>query len=127
MTYTYSTRADVKRREEYYAQSAALLDAALRRQDIAAFLDALSVLVKAEGYAAVAQKTGLNRTWLYKAISASANPGIHTIVALLSALGLCLCVKSLAKGSDVHADKDQFMGVIRRARRARVSAVLMSP
>ena len=123
MTYKYRAQSDVQRRDKYHAQSAALMDTALQRQDIAAFLDALNVLVKAEGYMAVAQKSGLNRTWLYKAISASANPGIHTIVALLSALGLCLCVKSLAKGSDVHADKDQFMGVIRRAPRARVSAL----
>ena len=104
MTYTYSTRADVKRREEYYAQSAALMDTALQRQDIAAFLDALNVLVKAEGYMAVAQKSGLNRTWLYKAISSSADPGIHTIVALLSVFDFRLCVNRGANGTDKHAD-----------------------
>ena len=103
-------RSDVQRRDKYYAQSAALLDNALRHQDIAAFLDALNVLVKAEGYAAVAQKTRLNRTWLYKAISPSANPGIRTIVALLSAFDFRLCVKRRANGSGEHADdKDQFM------------------
>ena len=96
MTYKYSAQSNVQRREKYYAQSAALMDTALQRQDIAAFLDALNVLVKAEGYMAVAQKSGLNRTWLYKAISRSAKPGIHTIIALLSALGLRLCVKRVA-------------------------------
>ena len=96
MTYKYSAHSDVQRREKHYAQSAALMDTALQRQDIAAFLDALNVLVKAEGYMAVAQKSGLNRTWLYKAISPSAKPGIHTIIALLSALGFRLCVKRVA-------------------------------
>ena len=94
MTYKYSVRSAIDRHEKYYAQSAALLDAALQRQDVAAFLDALDVLVKAEGYAAVARKAGLNRTHLYKAISPSANPRVHTIVALLSALDLRLCVET---------------------------------
>lgn len=59
MTYKYSGQSDVKRREKYYAQSAALMDTALQRQDMAAFLDALNVLVKAERYMAVAQKQDL--------------------------------------------------------------------
>ena len=108
-TYKYSAQSDVQRREKYHTQSAALLDTALRRQDIAAFLDALNVLVKAQGYAAVAQKTGLNRTALYKAMSPLASPRIHTIVALLSALDLRLSVKRPAKRSDAHTDKDQSM------------------
>jgi len=82
----------------------------IKMRHLSSHMDALNVLVKAKGYAAVAQKTRLNRIWLYKAISPSANPGIRTIVALLSAFDFRLCVKRRANGSDEHVDdKDQFM------------------
>jgi probable addiction module antidote protein len=91
---------DVRRRARSDQRAAALLDTALRRQDSAAFLGALNLMVRAHGYAAVAQKTGLNRTWLYKAISPSANLGIRTVVALLAALGLRLRVEQLTQPPD---------------------------
>jgi probable addiction module antidote protein len=91
---------DVRRRARSDEQAAALLDTALRRRDTTAFLGALNLVVKAHGYAAVAQKTGLNRTWLYKAIFPSGNLGIRTIVALLSALSLRLRVEPLTKPPD---------------------------
>ena len=109
--YTHRVRSDVQKRDDkYYAQSAALLDNALRHQDIAAFLDALNVLVKAEGYAAVAQKTGLNRTALYKAMSPLGSPRIHTIVALLSALDLRLCVAEAALSTPKRMDTTSGSG-----------------
>jgi probable addiction module antidote protein len=95
---------DVRRRARSNERTAALLDTALRRQDSTAFLGALKLVVKAHGYAAVAQKTGLNRTWLYRAISPSANLGIRTVVALLAALGLRLRVEQISTPSDQHAE-----------------------
>jgi probable addiction module antidote protein len=91
---------DVRRRARSDERAAALLDTALRRQDSAAFLGALNLMVRAHGYAAVAQKTGLNRTWLYKAISPSANLGIRTVMRLLAALGLRLRVEQLTEPPD---------------------------
>ena len=100
LTRTGISRAplNIQRREELDQGALALLDTALERQDGAAFLNALHVIVRAHGFAAVARKTGLNRTWLYKAISASGNPGLHTILSLLRALGLRLCVQAHRKG-----------------------------
>jgi probable addiction module antidote protein len=94
----------VRRRARSDERAAALLDTALRRQDSAAFLGALNVVIRAHGYAAVAQKTGLNRTWLYKAISPSANLGIRTVVTLLAALGLRLRVEQVTKLPEQHAE-----------------------
>src|SRR5439155_17264706 len=50
---------DVRRRARSDEQTAALLNTALRRRDTTAFLGALNLAVKAHGYSAVAQKTGL--------------------------------------------------------------------
>jgi len=97
MPYRHSEQVDSGNDDRHHVQSAALLDAVLARGDIAAFLEAMNILVKAQGFATVAHRTGLNRTWLYKAIAPTQNPGIHTIVLLLSPLGLRLCVKRRQK------------------------------
>ena len=93
----YTDPIAVRRREPSDRREAALLDNSLRRRDSTAFLRALQLTVKAHGYANVARSTALNRTWLYKAISPSANPGIRTVVTLLSVLGLRLRVERIAK------------------------------
>src|SRR5689334_9923349 len=97
MTVAYNEQRRFRTDEKYHARSAALLNAALGRGDIAAFLESLNILLKAHGFAAISRKTGLNRTWLYKAVSPKSNPGIHATTLLLSALGFRLCVKRLAK------------------------------
>src|SRR6187549_1837632 len=93
MTNRHSKHFGFRRHEKYLNDSAALLDAALTEGDTGAFLDALNILVKARGFTTVAHRTGVNRTWLYKAMSRTGNPGIHTTVLLLSSLGLRLCVR----------------------------------
>src|SRR5689334_4760076 len=97
MTNAYSERRRFRTDEKYHTQSAARLNAALRRGDIAAFLESLNILLRGQGLAAISRKTGLNRTWLYKAVSPASNPGIHATTLLLSALGFRLCVKRVAK------------------------------
>ena len=97
MTNAYSEQRRLRTDEKYHSRSAARLNAALQRGDIAAFLESLNVLLRAQGFAAISRKTGLNRTWLYKALSPESNPGIHATTLLLSAPGFRLCVKRLAK------------------------------
>src|SRR5690349_17702959 len=96
----YNVQFDRQKDQTDHVRASALLDAALARADIPGFLDALNILLKAEGYGAVAQRTGLNRTWLYKAISPLSNPGIQTVVSVLSALDLRLSIERIPKGSD---------------------------
>src|SRR5262245_40834866 len=94
-----SPTGESQTREEFNDVATALLNQALDREDGAAFLEALNVIVRAHGFAAVARRTKLNRTWLYRAISSSGNVSLHTLISLLSALGLRLSVERPGKRS----------------------------
>ncbi len=73
------------------------LDAALDQNDTVLFMEALSEVIKARGgFTATARKAGLNRTALYKVTSKHGNPGLSTLVGLLSVVGLRLSVVPLA-------------------------------
>lgn len=58
----------------------------------AALLAALRHIAEAQGMAAVAQRAGLPRESLYRALSPSGNPTIKTLLAVLGAAGLRLAV-----------------------------------
>jgi len=79
------------------AQSlASELNAALSEREIEIFLLSLEKAIKARrGFAAVARKTGLNRTALYKILSSSGNPMLSTLIALLPLVNLRLSVELL--------------------------------
>jgi probable addiction module antidote protein len=72
------------------------LAAALEESDQAggqqALLAALRHVAEAQGMAAVAQRAGMPRESLYRALSANANPTIKTLLAVLGAAGLQLAV-----------------------------------
>lgn len=57
-----------------------------------ALLSALRHVAEAQGMAAVAQRAGIPRESLYRALSANANPTIKTLLAVLGAAGLQLAV-----------------------------------
>ena len=57
-----------------------------------ALLSALRHVAEAQGMAAVAQRAGIPRESLYRALSANANPTIKTLMAVLGAAGLQLAV-----------------------------------
>ena len=57
-----------------------------------ALLSALRHVAEAQGMAAVAQRAGIPRESLYRALSADANPTIKTLMAVLGAAGLQLAV-----------------------------------
>ena len=76
--------------------AASELDAALGEGEIKVFLLSLQKVIRAgSGYAAIARKTGLNRTALYKMLSSSGNPTLSTLIALLPLAGLRLSVEPL--------------------------------
>ncbi len=54
--------------------------------------DALGAIARAKGMAGVAQKAGLGRESLYKALSATGNPELGTVLKVIRALGLELRV-----------------------------------
>jgi probable addiction module antidote protein len=58
----------------------------------AAFLAALRHIAEAQGMAAVAERAGIPRESLYRALSPNGNPTIKTLLAVLDAAGLKLGV-----------------------------------
>ncbi len=75
-----------------------LLEVALERNDEPAFLNVLKAIVKAQlGFSAAAEKTGINRTALYRSLSARHDPKLSTVMRLLPALGLRLSMKRSTK------------------------------
>ena len=68
------------------------LQLALDDSSPALVADALGAIARAKGMAGVAQKAGLGRESLYKALSATGNPELGTVLKVIRALGLELRV-----------------------------------
>src|SRR5574341_2587318 len=75
----------------------AYLDAALDEQEPGGFLVALRNVTQARGgIGKVAQRSGLNRESLYRALSKEGNPSVQTLAAILRVLGARLGVSRIA-------------------------------
>lgn len=82
-------KADPEFANEYLA---AALDEADEPGGQAALLAALRHIAEAQGMAAVAERAGIPRESLYRALSPRGNPTIKTLLAVLGAAGLHLAV-----------------------------------
>ena len=74
-------------------EAAAYLNAALEDSEQAVFLLALRDIAEARGFTQVAQDTYLNRENLYRMLSATGNPQLSSLNALLRSIGLRLAVE----------------------------------
>lgn len=74
-------------------EAAAYLNAALAENDQEVFLLALHDVANAHGFSQLAQDTQLNRENLYHMLSASGNPQLSSLNALLHSVGLRLAVE----------------------------------
>jgi probable addiction module antidote protein len=76
----------------------AYLDACMEEagDDAAVITAALGDIARARGMAELAQKTGLTREGLYKALAKSGNPSFGTVLKVMSALGVRLTPKAAA-------------------------------
>lgn len=72
----------------------AYLEAAFEDGDTAVISAALGDIARAKGMAEIAEKTGLGRTSLYKALSPEGHPEFETILKVMKALDLELQVVS---------------------------------
>ncbi|WP_374258928.1 addiction module antidote protein [Aquabacterium sp.] len=90
-------RDDPEFANEYLA---AALDEASEPGGQAALLAALRHIAEAQGMSAVAERAGMPRESLYRALSPRGNPTIKTLLAVLKAAGLHL---GAAKHSHVSA------------------------
>ena len=73
------------------------LAASLEDENPDVFLAAISNVAKARGLAYVAEKTGLGRESLYKALRPGAKPQYDTIVKVVRSLNVKLSVESESK------------------------------
>ena len=79
---------------------AAALEEADQPGGQAALLAALRHVAEAQGMAAVAQRAGIPRETLYRALGPRGNPTVKTLLAVLGAAGLHLAV---TRQDSVHA------------------------
>ena len=86
-------REDPSFADEYLA---AALDESDQSGGREALLAALRHVAEAQGMAAVAERAGIPRESLYRALSPSGNPTIKTLLAVLGAAGLKLGVHRAA-------------------------------
>jgi probable addiction module antidote protein len=76
----------------------AYLNAALDEHDPRVFLIALRNVTQARGgIAEIAERSGLNRESLYRALSDKGNPSVQTLTAVLGALGARLGVARIKR------------------------------
>ncbi|WP_343682812.1 addiction module antidote protein [Acinetobacter baylyi] len=68
------------------------LSIVLEEDDPEAFIQALGTVARARSMKEIAEKTGLNRESLYKALSGDTNPRYETIVKVINAMGLKLAI-----------------------------------
>ena len=61
---------------------------------VEALLAALRQITKAQGFGVVAEKAGVPRESIYRALSPSGNPRITTLLGILKATGLKLTVQA---------------------------------
>ena len=72
------------------ADMAAYLNMVIEDGDAAELARALGVIARAKGMAEIAQKSGLTREALYKALRPNAQPRFNTIQKVMGALGVKL-------------------------------------
>lgn len=70
------------------------LTAALEDENPDVFLSAVGNVAKARGMTAIAERTGLGRESLYKAMAPGAKPRYDTVLRVLNSLGVKLSVSA---------------------------------
>ena len=73
---------------------AAYLDAYLEDCTAEEFRKALDTVARSHGISDLAERTGVTRAGIYKALGAAGNPSFETVRQLLAAMGLRLAVAS---------------------------------
>ena len=75
---------------------AAYIEEAIAIGDPAFIVDALGVVARSKGMAAIARSTGLGRESLYKALRKDGHPEFSTVLRVFDAVGLRLSVEPRA-------------------------------
>jgi probable addiction module antidote protein len=62
--------------------------------DVGAMIAALKTVARAQGMTELAERSGVPRTGIYKALAEDANPGFATIAKIMSGLGVRFSVEA---------------------------------
>ncbi|SNT05807.1 probable addiction module antidote protein [Sphingomonas laterariae] len=89
-----TTRWDVAEHLDSEEAIAAYLDAAMEDGDPDLIKVAIADVARARGMTDIAQKAGITRAGLYKALGEHGNPSFATVLAVVKALGVRLSVAS---------------------------------
>lgn len=65
--------------------------------DVYAACKALGYVARTKGMREIAKEIGINREHLYRALSGTSNPRFDTVLKLLHALGVELCIDNIKK------------------------------
>lgn len=63
--------------------------------DIGALLAAMRVIARVKGISDMAEKTGMSRQGIQKALSSDGNPRLGNVVSIMKAMGYCLVPQRL--------------------------------
>jgi probable addiction module antidote protein len=85
-----TTLWDASEHLETTEEMVAYLETALEDGDPTLISEVIGDLARAKGMAEIAEKTGLGRTSLYKALSPEGHPEFATVLKVIKALGLQL-------------------------------------
>ena len=91
-----TTRFDAADYLDSEERQAAYIAAALETGDADFVRDALGIVARVRGMAAVAKSAGLSRDSLYKALGESGNPEFATVIRVVRAMGLTLSAHTAA-------------------------------
>lgn len=78
---------------------AAYLTEAFESDDASAIAMAIGAVARSHGMSAVAEKAGLSRENLYRALGGEAKPEFGTVIRVLHALGIDLIARAQAKNA----------------------------
>lgn len=92
---TKLTQFDVVDYLQTEQEIAEYLAVVLEENDPDAFIEALGTVARARSMREIAEKTGLNRESLYKALKSESSPRFETIAKVVNALGLKLTVSAV--------------------------------
>ena len=73
--------------------------AAFETEDAAFIADAVGVVARARGMSDIARESGLSREQLYRSFSASGNPTLKSMLAVMKALGVKVTAEPLTSAT----------------------------
>jgi len=99
-----TTQWDVTEHLDSEEMIAAYLDAIMEEGGVALMRTALGDVAKARGMTDLAERTGITRSGLYKALAEKGNPSMDTMDTVLRAMGLRLSISPIKDPAEAVVD-----------------------